>query len=177
MWYSSWVLVMTVPLEGGLYSMWWIAWCDQYNAFRPCSCSTLIDLQSVVIRFAMTSLSLPGITQACPSCASPEKTEYNLTICAHKSGYIQTSHEFYILKCDLFHSVEHFRTLSSLKYNANKVEMWICRFQDKHLRQSKHGRFQVMKQRISSYDSMSFSLDSFVIQSRDDTGNLYLGGG
>lgn len=57
-WYSSWVFVMTVPLEGGLYSMWWIARCDRDNAFRPWSCATLIDLQSVVIRLAMTSDSL-----------------------------------------------------------------------------------------------------------------------
>lgn len=57
-WYSSWVFVMTVPLEGGLYSMWWIAWCDRDNAFRLWSCATLIDLQSLVIRLAMTSDSL-----------------------------------------------------------------------------------------------------------------------
>lgn len=57
-WYSSWVFVMTVPLEGGLYSMWWIAWCDRDNTFRLWSCATLIDLQSVVIRLAMTLDSL-----------------------------------------------------------------------------------------------------------------------
>lgn len=94
-WFSSWVFVMTVPLEGGLYSMWWIAWCDRDNAFRLWSCATLIDLQSVVIRLAMTSDSLLA-SQVCPICAALKKTQCSPTIWAYSSGYI----------CDVSHTME-----------------------------------------------------------------------